>query len=127
MGMTAGEVAAQRATATDHLPDLATITDPGTVTTTGSGGTTVVSPVVTGGVPCRLAKPGTQSFLLEFGEQLVADSDYIATFPTGTSIQAGWFVDVNGTRYTVLAVGKTVAWSTAVRAAIKLLEVVPGG
>lgn len=126
MSLTAGEIAAQRATADDWLPDTATITDPGTVSITTSGGTTVASPVVTNNVPVRLARSGTQAFVIEFGEQLAADSDYLATFPAGTVVQSGWWVDVSGTRYTVQAVGKQTAWSTAVRVALKLLEVIGG-
>lgn len=100
------------------LPDVATITDPGTVAETASGGTTIATPVSVGGIPCRLSRTGTQPVRNEFGEQLTSEADYMLTVPVGTAIKEGWTVTISGVAYTVMAVALSGSWGSATRALV---------
>lgn len=110
-------VHAKRQAAQLFMPDIVTITDPGTVTPTSDGGTTVTS----GGslaVQGRLIRAGTQAFIQTFGAQVSAEADYGLYLPYGTAIQEGWTVTIGGQTFTVTAVSKPGAWQVMVRAAL---------
>ncbi len=99
------------------MPDAVIVNDPGTVTTTSSGGTTIsgAGSVTTIG---RLSRSGTQASLVEFGAQLTAEADWILTLSHDTVIEAGWSVTVGARTLTVLAVAPPGSWGSAVRAAV---------
>lgn len=113
--LTAGELAQMRADAAMLMPDMVTITDPGTIIHTAGGGTDI-SGSSSSTVAGRLSRTGTQATRAEFGEQLTAEADYVLTVPHGTTIREGWSVTVGGITYTVTAVAKPGSWGAAVRA-----------
>jgi hypothetical protein len=100
------------------LPDLADITDPGSVSVTASGGTTVTGPSTTSGVACRIAAANYQTARALFGEQAAAVIQFTLSLPHGTTIRPGWTVVVDGVTYSVAGVNDEGAWRSAVRAGL---------
>lgn len=117
--VSAADLARMQADALLLMPDTCTIVDPGTPSTTASGGTTIATPVTYADVPCRLSRTGTQSVLSEFGAQLTSEADYLLTVQTTATVREGWAVTVNGTTYAITAVARGGSWPTATRCLVR--------
>ena len=108
------------------LIETCTITDPGTVSNTDSGGTEITSPVAYTSVPCRRTRASTQSVRGKFSEQLTVSADYLFSTRKTQPLEVGWTVTANGVTYHVTEVAEAGTIGTIKRALIEKVSAVGG-
>jgi hypothetical protein len=114
--LTAGELAAMRATADAALPDTCTISRPALVSD-GAGGQTSTYSQVGGTIACRLspAGVGTQSDEMELADRDTSTTDWIVTLPAGTDVGEKDRVLTGGRTFEVTRVKAPMSWEISRR------------
>ncbi len=111
--------------------DSCDITDPGAVTVTPSGGSTLATGVsglprmlatlsaTQTGIPCMVMDRNAAGAISRFTDQQRVLADYQVMFDYGTSIRPGWLLRWHGSTYSVLDVADPPSYGVAVYALIR--------